>query len=101
MKDLGPLSYFLGISVTGTKDHMFLCQLKYAQNVLAHANMSSFKPASTPVDTKSKLGMNCGKPVDDPAFYRQIARALPYLTITRHDIAYAGQQLCLFMHDPR
>ncbi|KAL5702684.1 Integrin alpha chain-like protein (Alpha-int1) [Ranunculus cassubicifolius] len=26
MTDLGPLSYFLGISVTRTKDHMFLCQ---------------------------------------------------------------------------
>ena len=100
-EDLGPLSYFLGISFTRTKDHMFLCQQKYAQNILARANMSSCKPASTPVDTKSKLSVNYGKLVDDPTFCRQIAGALQYLTITRPDIAYAVQQLCLFMHDPR
>ena len=74
-EDLGPLSYFLGISFTRTKDHMFLCQQKYAQNILARANMSSCKPASTPVDTKSKLSVNYGKLVDDPTFCRQIAGA--------------------------
>jgi hypothetical protein len=30
-----------------------------------------------------------------------LAGALQYLTITRPDIAYAVQQVCLHMHDPR
>ncbi|XP_021751857.1 uncharacterized protein LOC110717459 [Chenopodium quinoa] len=30
-----------------------------------------------------------------------LASALQYLTFTRPDIAYAVQQVCLFMHDPR
>jgi hypothetical protein len=30
-----------------------------------------------------------------------IVGALQYLTCTRSDIAYAVQQVCLFMHDPR
>src|SRR5687768_5936850 len=33
--------------------------------------------------------------------YRSLARALQYLTLTRPDLAYAVQQVCLFMHDPR
>ena len=76
MKDLCPLSYFLGISVTRKKDAMFLCQQKYAQEIIARTNMSSCNPASTLVDTKSKLSANSGKVVDDPTFYRQIAGAL-------------------------
>jgi len=30
-----------------------------------------------------------------------LAGALQYLTFTRPDIAYAVQQVCLHMHDPR
>ena len=30
-----------------------------------------------------------------------MAGALQYLTLTRPDLAYAVQQVCLFMHDPR
>ena len=37
----------------------------------------------------------------DPTDYRSLAGALQYLTFTRPDIAYAVQQVCLYMHDPR
>jgi hypothetical protein len=33
--------------------------------------------------------------------FKSLARALQYLTFTRLDIAYAVQQICLHMHDPR
>jgi hypothetical protein len=39
--------------------------------------------------------------VVDPTEYRSLAGALQYLTFTRSDIAYAVQQVCLHMHDPR
>ncbi|KAJ9556167.1 hypothetical protein OSB04_010781 [Centaurea solstitialis] len=54
----------------------------------------------TPADTKTKLAVD-GEPVSDPTLYRSLAGALQYLTFTRPDIAYAIQQVCLFMHDPR
>jgi len=50
------------------------------------------------VDTKAKLSAT---PVADPFEYRSLAGALQYLTLTRPDLAYAVQQVCLFMHDPR
>lgn len=101
MTDLGKLSYFLGISVTRTKESMFLCQSKYAEEIIHRAKMDSCKPVATPVDTKSKLGAHDGEPMTDPSLYRSLAGALQYLTFTRPGIAYVVQQVCLFMHAPR
>ncbi|XP_021740874.1 uncharacterized protein LOC110707176 [Chenopodium quinoa] len=101
MIDLGPLSYFLGISVTRTPSYLLLSQEKYAQEILERASMGSCKPAATPVDTKSKLSVDAGPPFRDPTLYRSLAGGLQYLTFTRPDIAYAVQHVCLFMHDPR
>jgi hypothetical protein len=101
MKDLGPLSYFLGISVNRHSKGMFLSQKKYAEEIIERAGMSSCKPSPTPVDTKTKLSGVSGNPYHDPTEYRSLAGALQYLTFTRPDISYAVQQVCLFMHDPK
>lgn len=101
MKDLGPLSYFLGIAVTEHAGGLFLCQQKYAEDIIERAGMTSCKPAPTPVDTKSKLSVSSGSPYEDPTKYRSLAGALQYLTFTRPDISYAVQQVCLHMHDPK
>jgi hypothetical protein len=68
-------------------------------DILERAGMRDCKPCSTPVDTHSKLPAN-GVVVADPTHCRSIAGALQYLTFTRLDIAYAVQQVCLYMHDP-
>jgi hypothetical protein len=62
--------------------------------------MRDCKPCSTPVDTHAKLSAD-GALVADSSHYRSIVGALQYLTFTRPDIAYAVQQVCLYMHDPR
>ncbi|GJU31983.1 ribonuclease H-like domain-containing protein [Tanacetum coccineum] len=100
MTDLGPLNYFLGISVTRDSSGLFLSQKKYAIEILEKAHMVSCNPSRTPVDTESKLGID-GDPVSDPTLYRSLAGSLQYLTFTRPDISYAVQQVCLHMHDPR
>lgn len=101
MTDLGPLSYFLGISVKRHSGGLFLSQSKYAEEIISRANMSSCKAVVTPVDTKSKLSGTSDPPINDPLLYRSLAGALQYLTFTRPDISYVVQQVCLFMHDPR
>ena len=62
--------------------------------------MSYCKPCSTPIDTSTKVSGD-GAPVPDATDYRALVGALQYLTFTRPDIAYAVQQVCLYMHDPR
>jgi len=62
--------------------------------------MAECKPCATPVDINPKLPAD-GPPVQNPSDYRSLAGALQWLTFTRPDLAYAVQQVCLFMHDPR
>jgi hypothetical protein len=57
-------------------------------------------PLSTPVETRSKPSLHDGAPFHDPSLYRSLAGALQYLTLTRPDISFAVQQVCLFMHAP-
>ncbi|KAI3518344.1 hypothetical protein L1887_06964 [Cichorium endivia] len=101
MKDLGPLSYFLGVAVTSHSNGLFLSQRKYASEIIDRAGMSKCKPSATPVDTKPKLSASASPPYSHPSSYRSLSGALQYLTFTRPDITYAVQQVCLFMHDPR
>jgi hypothetical protein len=101
MTDLGDLHHFLGISVTRSKDGFFLSQRQYAADLLQRAGMAECHPTATHVDTHAKLSATDGAPVADATQYRILAGALQYLTLTRPDLAYAVQQVCLFMHDPR
>ncbi|GKD95779.1 ribonuclease H-like domain-containing protein [Tanacetum coccineum] len=89
MTDLGPLNYFLGISVTRDSSGLFLSQKKYVIEILEKAHMVSCNPSRTPVDTESKLGVD-GDQISDPTLYRSLAGSLRYLTFTRPDISYVG-----------
>jgi hypothetical protein len=94
MKDLGKLHHFLGMQVQRSADGMVLSQRQYMIDILDHAGMAECKPCTTPVDTSPKVSAN-------PSDYQSLVGALQYLTFTRSDIAYAVQQVCLYMHDPR
>jgi hypothetical protein len=101
MTDLGDLHHFLGISVTRSSDGLFLSQRQYAADLLQRAGMAECHSTATPVDTHAKLSAVDGAPMADATLYHSLAGALQYLTLTRPNLAYAVQQVCLFMHDPR
>lgn len=90
MKDLGDLHYFLGMQVTRTPRGFFLSQQRYAEDVLERAGMTKCKPASTPIDTHSKLSSQDGAPLDDCSSYRSLVGALQYLTMTRPGLVISG-----------
>jgi hypothetical protein len=100
MKDLGSLSYFLGIVVNMHIGGLFLSQSIYASDIIAQASMALCKPSGTPIDAKQKLSTSAGTPYDDPTLYRSLAGALQYLTFTRPDISYVFQHVCLHIHAP-
>jgi histone deacetylase 1/2 len=102
VKDMGALAYFLGVDVRHTTEGFFLSQEQYVDDLLEHAGMKNCKAVATLADAKSKLSVSDGTPVSaaDASFFRSIAGVLQYLTLTRPDIAYVVQQLCLHMHAP-
>jgi hypothetical protein len=100
VKDLGPLSYFLGIQATRTHNALYLTQTKYITDLLRRTHMDGAKPASTPCTTAGKLSRFDGDPLNEPSEYRHIVGALQYCTLTRPDIAYSVNQLCQFLHSP-
>ncbi|XP_052621712.1 uncharacterized mitochondrial protein AtMg00810-like [Lactuca sativa] len=99
--DLGILKHFLGVTARRTSSGLFLSQEMYAKEILERENMSNCKPASTPVETGSKLSVVLGAPLTDRSLYRSLAGTLQYLTFTRPDSTDAVQQVCLFMHVQR
>jgi len=100
VKDLGPLSFFLGIQVTRTTDGLHLHQGKYVTDLLHRTKMVGAKPLSTPCSFGGKLSKFSGGPLSDSTKYRSVVGALQNLTLTRPDIFYSVNQFCQFLHCP-
>jgi histone deacetylase 1/2 len=102
LKDLGDLHYFLGIEVRRGRDGLLMTQERYARDVLQRSGMDKSKPMDTPMSSVDKLSLYSGMKLgpDDSSRYRSIVGALPYLTLTRPDIAFAVNKVCQFLHAP-
>ncbi|XP_022894088.1 uncharacterized protein LOC111408574 [Olea europaea var. sylvestris] len=96
-KDLGSLSYFLGLEATPTSDGLFISQLKYARDILTRAQLFDSKPIHTPMVGSQHLSAD-GSLFSDPTLYRSLVGAVQYLTITRPDIAHAVNYVSQFLH---
>lgn len=99
MKYLGPLRHFLGVEVNRTSTGLFLSQTKYTKDILLRTSMLEAKPVGSPYSYKPSVPDQSNS-MDDPKFYRSIAGALQYLTLTRPDLAFTVNQLCQRMHHP-
>ncbi|XP_023917795.1 uncharacterized mitochondrial protein AtMg00810-like [Quercus suber] len=100
LKDLGVLSYFLGIQIVPSKVGLTLCQSKYASDVLHRFHMENSKPTKTPCCPNVRLTPFEGSILPDPTEYRSMVGALQYLTFTRPDLAFSVHQLYQFMQHP-
>jgi hypothetical protein len=52
MIDLGLMSYFLGMKVKQSNGGIFICQKKYAKEMLKKFHMENYKNTSTPMNLK-------------------------------------------------
>ena len=101
IKDLGTLSYFLGLEISSSYDGYYISQGKYASNLLRRSGITDSTTSSTPLDPNVWLTPFDGIPLDDPTLYRQLVGSLIYLNVTRSDIAFAVHIISLFMAAPR
>jgi Reverse transcriptase (RNA-dependent DNA polymerase) len=101
IKDLGSLSYFLGIEITSLDMGLHLSQTCYIQDLIVQAKMDGAKPISTPMASGLQLSALDGDPMNDPSLYRSIIGDLQYAIIIRPYISFAVNRVSLFMHSPR
>ena len=98
--DLGVMKYFLGMEVMQSCSGIFICQQKYAMDMLKKFKMQDCKPVSTPMTTSEKLSKDDGSEKIDEGLYRSLIGSLLYLTASRPDILFIVSVLSRFMHLP-
>ena len=97
MKDLGHLSYFLGLEITHSTDRLYITRAKYASELFSRAELTDSKTVDTPIELNVHLTPSEGKPLSNPSLYRRLVGSLVYLTVTRPDISYAVHQVSQYL----
>jgi len=76
VKDLGSLSYFLGVEADRSSKRLHLRQTKYICDLLDRSHMAGAKPPASPTVATTKLSSIEGELISDPSTYCQIIGAL-------------------------
>ena len=75
IKDLGKLSFFLGVEVIPTTSGLFLSQHMYIRDLLERAKMQDAKSVHSPMSTSQTPKLHDGVALTDPIEYRSILAA--------------------------
>lgn len=101
LKELGDLSYFLGLGASRTSAGLHLTQTKYITDLLRKTKMTDAKPVATPMSSSQVLTLHSGELLSNPSEYRATVGSLQYLGLTHPDIAFTVNRLSQYMHEPR
>ena len=100
MSDLGKMRFFLGIEVLQGSNGIYICQKKYALDVLKRFGMME----SNSVNNSIVPGYKANKDVDgikvDETYYKQLVGSLMYLTATRPDMMFVSCLISRYMSKP-
>ena len=69
MKDLGPLTYFLGLKVHTDSTGIFLNQHKYTQDLITLAGLQDTSYSETPFEVNTKYRSKEGDLLPDPTVF--------------------------------
>ncbi|PNX61044.1 hypothetical protein L195_g060473, partial [Trifolium pratense] len=82
MTDLGKMRYFLGVEVKQFDDGIFICQQKYAKELLLRFKMDQCNKVCSPMVHGNKLIRDENGKLVDATNYRQMTGCLMYLLAT-------------------
>lgn len=100
IRDLGQPKYFLGVEISRSNQGIYLCQRKYALEIIEENGLLGCKPLTIPMEQNHKLSKEQGEPLKSSTNYRKIVGKLIYLTFTRPGISYAVNVLSQYMQAP-
>lgn len=100
IKDLGKLSFFLGLEFNDISNGMVIHQQKYIRGLLATYSLTDAKPVSTPLQSKQSLFNSKSTILEDSSMYRQLVGKLNFLLHTRPDLSFTVQFLSQFNQTP-
>ncbi|PRQ42077.1 putative RNA-directed DNA polymerase [Rosa chinensis] len=100
MSDLGMMRYFLGVEVVQNEAGIYICQKKYASEILERFGMEKANSVRNPIVPGFKLMKDEGGVKVDATMYKQIVGSLMYLTATRPDLMYVVSLISRFMSSP-
>jgi hypothetical protein len=98
LKDLGSLTYFLGVEIQSHSHGLVLSQHRYIQDLLHRTNMSNSQLVTTPLLPGPPPTLAIGELLLDPSEYCIIVGSLQYLSLTLPDLSFAVNKLSQFMH---
>ncbi|RDX97932.1 hypothetical protein CR513_19224, partial [Mucuna pruriens] len=78
MIDLGLMTYFLGMEIMQSQDEVFICQKKYAKQIVKKFHMEDCKSINTPMNQKEKFSKEDGAKKVDEAYFRSLIGVVPY-----------------------
>ena len=82
MKDLGQLTYLLGLEVHYRSHGLFVNQHKYIQDLITLAGLEDTSSVDTPMEVNVKYRKDEGDLLDEPTLCRRLVGSLIYLTTT-------------------
>jgi len=101
MTDLGRMRYFLGIEVIQSDVGIFICQRRYAREMLARFNMTKCNPVRNPIVPGTALSKDDEGTSVDATKFKQVVGSLMYLTVTRPDLMFGVSLISRYMATPK
>src|SRR3954469_14949673 len=76
MKDLGQLTYFLGLEVQYQQEGIFVTQHKYVHDLIKLAGLANATMVDTPMEANAKYRRDEGTLLQAPTVYRKLVGSL-------------------------
>ncbi|KAE8725550.1 GDP-mannose transporter GONST1 [Hibiscus syriacus] len=101
LKDLGDLSYFLGIEVKRYANSIILSQKKFVLDLLEKAKLTRANPTTSSMVVANKLSKDEGNSLVDTYDFRSVVGSLLYVCHTRPDVALSVSKVAQYVQGPR